>query len=673
MKRTASVLAATLALGGLATAAAQATPPGSGHPTGDQLNRGSWRSLGPSDIPGDALSLAVHPTVPGLVFVGLRDAGVWRTSDHGRTWVPTSAFQCATPVAIVLDPENPLRLWVAVEGRPDWSWPPQPCGVMSSEDGGRSWRSSTISTTCHIVDLVRAPRTGTLVLATTCDLWRSSDDGVSFAITRHQARWAGLEVVAATSTFLAAGTGDAAGVFRSTDLGQTWVRAGIGNNDPARVGEGRLAVSSDRDRLVYWAAADTAVPPRFLGLWRSTDDGVTFQLIYDATEPHPWDPVALRNGGTMCGLAVDPADPNHLLLGVSGLHESLDGGLSYTATWECANEVAWSSLDPSEVWVAGPSGVAASADGGLTFVGRDSGIVAASVTHVAASAADPNAMIATTTATDIVTDKPPRWHQATTSWPAYIVAIDPHDPLTMYADHGDLLRSTDQGRHWSTLASAYSYSGSHALRIDACDPTTLWWATSSKIFKVSTIDGTIESPPLPFSFFYAMAIAQAPAEPSTLAVLTERGVLVTTSGGVQWMNRGAESLPFGGQGVDMAFDALDPRRLVVTISPGWLGLPSVYLSDNLSGSWYPAGEGLTAESVYTVVSEATPPYRYFAGTDNGVFVSHDRGESWEPLLPRLPLAAVLDLVIPDGSTTLVAATAGRGIWAIALDELPTVD
>ena len=85
-------------------------------------------------------------------------------------------------------------------------------------------------------------------------------------------------------------------------------------------------------------------------------------------------------GGRVTGLAVDPVDPNVMLVGgdMLGVGLSEDGGHSWQATsgfssWEI-NAFTWPASDPRVVWVGTLSGPYESMDGGHTWVSRRAGM-----------------------------------------------------------------------------------------------------------------------------------------------------------------------------------------------------------------------------------------------------------------------------------------------------------
>jgi ligand-binding sensor domain-containing protein len=63
------------------------------------------------------------------------------------------------------------------------------------------------------------------------------------------------------------------------------------------------------------------------------------------------------------------------------------------------------------------------------------------------------------------------------------------------------------------------------------------------------------------------------------------------------------------------------------------------------------------------------PY-ILVGTDIGVYLSRDRGASWEKYGAGLPRAVVMDLVVDAERHRVVASTLGRGMWTAVLPAEP---
>ena len=52
----------------------------------------------------------------------------------------------------------------------------------------------------------------------------------------------------------------------------------------------------------------------------------------------------------------------------------------------------------------------------------------------------------------------------------------------------------------------------------------------------------------------------------------------------------------------------------------------------------------------------------YAGTDNGLYITFNLGESWQPFSQGLPETGVNDIYINDSNGEMTVATLGRGIY-----------
>ena len=44
------------------------------------------RSIGPAMTSGRVMSIAVHPSNPGIIYVGTASGGLWKTTNGGASW-----------------------------------------------------------------------------------------------------------------------------------------------------------------------------------------------------------------------------------------------------------------------------------------------------------------------------------------------------------------------------------------------------------------------------------------------------------------------------------------------------------------------------------------------------------------------------------------------------------
>ncbi|HNG96235.1 MAG TPA: hypothetical protein PLB32_25765, partial [Acidobacteriota bacterium] len=109
---------------------------------------------------------------------------------------------------------------------------------------------------------------------------------------------------------------------------------------------------------------------------------------------------------------------------------------------------------------------------------------------------------------------------------------------------------------------------------------------------------------------------------------------------------------------DIAVDPQSPETLYVSISGFHSG--HIYKSTNGGKNWKDISGMLPDVPANTVLLNPQKPSEVLLGTDIGVFVSADEGQTWA-IVPGLPIVPVFDLA---GNTNvgIFAATHGRGVF-----------
>src|SRR5882672_6422952 len=131
------------------------------------------RSIGPAFTSGRVIGLAVDPNNPSHYFVAAASGGVWKTLNAGTTWTPVFDREGSYSIGcIVLDPKNPLTVWVGTGENNSQRSVSYGNGVYRSDDGGKSWKNVGLRTSEHIGRIAIDPKDSNIVyVAAQGPLW----------------------------------------------------------------------------------------------------------------------------------------------------------------------------------------------------------------------------------------------------------------------------------------------------------------------------------------------------------------------------------------------------------------------------------------------------------------------------------------------------------------------
>jgi len=166
-------------------------------------------------------AVAVSATDPNIVWVGTGENssrnsvawgdGVYKSTDGGVSWTNVGLKDSMHIGRIVIDPKNPNVVFVGALGR---LWGPnQERGVYKTTDGGKSWdRSLYVDDKTGVIDLEMNPNNNREIFAAMWQRLRKPYD------------------------FISGGSGS--GLYKSSDSGKTWrhITKGLPNTNFGRIG-----------------------------------------------------------------------------------------------------------------------------------------------------------------------------------------------------------------------------------------------------------------------------------------------------------------------------------------------------------------------------------------------------------------------------------------------------
>lgn len=335
-----------------------------------------WTPIGVGG--GLVQSLAVDPTVPGVVYAAVGSAGIYRSDDAAQTWRwrGTPTVNVDTWTSVIVAPDDPQRLYATTRPTQVSSG-----GVYTSGDGGLHWQE-LFRTRLGFTRVAVSPNGTLLVTTPDSEVFRSTDGGATWSavlVTGFQndpPPGVAIDPLAPETDY----AWGREGLWRSLDSGAAWTKIGTFPDGEPVNGVSALVFPGTRPGFLY------ALLRR--RLYRSEDGGMTWSggalLSANALAVEPTHPLTVyaagsevyvsHDGGETAtelavppgfplpvfsgGIAVSPAAPGTLYLGVPprGVAVSVDGG----AHWMLSQQRGLSANPPSFFntgLFAAPSGV----------------------------------------------------------------------------------------------------------------------------------------------------------------------------------------------------------------------------------------------------------------------------------------------------------------------------
>jgi photosystem II stability/assembly factor-like uncharacterized protein len=264
---------------------------------------------------------------------------------------------------------------------------------------------------------------------------------------------------------------------------------------------------------------------------------------------------------------------------------------------------------------------------------------------------------------------------------AQCLAVDPHDPDTVYAGLRErgVQRTRDGGRSWTdcglpepgvfslavSAADGAVYAGTEPSRLFRSDDRGESWRESEALLELPSRP-TWSFPPRPWTS-HVRWIAPSPHDGDLLLVGIELGGLMrSTDGGATWEDhrpgaqRDVHSLAWHPRASDRAYEA---------------GGGGAAFSEDSGETWQPADAGRDRHYTWSVAVDPDDPELWYVSASTGPFAAHGRGdpqarlyrrtagEQWRELAGGLPeplQAMPYALVAADGR--LFAGLADGQIW-----------
>ena len=634
-------------------------------------------------------ALAIQQNNPNTVWVGTGEGnprnsvslggGLYKTMDGGRTWKIMGLEKTMNIHRILIDPQNTNTVYVGAIGNP--FAPHAERGLYKTSDGGDTWKLILhTNDTSGVADMVMDP---------------TNPNKLFVCMWQHQRTpW----------SFTSGGPGS--GFYMTLDGGKNWTKLGKANGLPDTTGRIGIAIAPSEPDVVYAMVEATKN-----GLYRSEDGGFNWTLVNSDRNVVTNRPFYFQD------IMVDPQNENRLYNIYQMISQSDDGGKTFRTIIPYSgvhpDHHAWwiHPKDPSFIINGNDGGIAISRDRGRSWQ-FDEKLPLGQFYHINVDNMLPYHVMGGL--------------QDNGSWrgPAYVwadggirnsywqsvgggdgfdVIPDPSDNSWVYSmsQGGNLgRRHVETGERWSIRPpmpdpnTRIRFNWNAAFGQDPFDPNTIYYG--SQFVHKSTNKGAswqIISPDLTTNdpekqkqdenggltiditnaenHCTILVIEPSQKERGVLWVGTDDGQLqLTRDGGNTWTNLSSniKGMPKNAWIHQIRASKYNAGEAFVVVNNYRMGDMGTYIfrTTDYGKTWVNmmAGKANVRGYALCVLQDPAQPNLIFAGTEHGLWISFDNGNSFQQFKNGYPSVSTYDLAIQEREADLAIATFGRALYVL---------
>ena len=642
---------------------------------------------------GSVGAVAVAESDDNVVYVGMGEHavrgvmthhgdGVYKSTDAGKTWQKMGLDLTQHIARILIHPKDPNIVYIAAQGALYSNSKER--GIFKSVDGGASWKN-----VLYVND-----KTGCSEI--------SMDMNNPMII--YAAMW---EHGRLPWKVISGGSGS--GLYKSTDGGGHWEK--ITEGLPKEMGKMSIAVCRSNSEKVF-ALIESDSEKEEGGLYMSTDAGKNWSQVSD-------DNHLIQRAWYYIELFPDPLNENTLYVMSASAFKSIDGG----KTWEDISAIhgdyhnLWiNPVNSNNMIISDDGGSAITFNQGKTWSSQHNQPTAQFYRvnvdnqfpyHIYGGQQDNSSV-------NIASREPGSSGIGTSSWTysaggeSAFLAFNPDDPnfvlggsyqgtievLNAKAKAGTnimaapiqyLTRDAKDMKYrfnwnapiiWSRYEPLVFYHGSQYL-LKTTDLGKTWTEASPDLTRNDKEKQG--KPGVPYTneavgaenYGTLSYIMESPLEKGVIYTGSDDGlVYLTKDGGAHWQNITPAGLP------ECLINAIEispfdkaTAYIATTRYKFNEHTPGLYKTTDYGKSWIKISSGIPNGAFTRVVREDDKRKGLlFAGTETGIYISWNGGNTWEPFQLNLPVCPITDLRIHQGN--LIASTSGRSFWI--LDDLSLI-
>tara|TARA_R110000787_G_scaffold28923_4_gene78747 strand:+ start:25157 stop:28309 length:3153 start_codon:yes stop_codon:yes gene_type:complete len=648
-----------------------------------------WENISDGFFGGSIGAIAVSTDDPNVMYVGGGEStvrgnvssgyGVWKTENAGQSWEHIGLKKSRHIPRIVIHPRDHNTVFAAVLG--NIYKPTADRGIYKSTDGGKTWENKLfVNENAGAVDLIMDATNPRILYASTWNLRR-------------------------TPYSLSSG-GDGSALWKSTDSGETWTE--ISKNEGFAEGIlGNIGVTvSPVNNNTVWAIVENKDKG---GVYKSTDGGETWKLINSERKLR-------QRAWYYSRIYADPQDAEVVYVLNVRYHKSTDGGKTYS-TFNAPHG------DHHDLWIAPESpkrmimgddgGAQTTYDGGETWSTYHNQPTAQfyrvttddSFPYRIYAAQQDNSTIRISHRNEGWNIDEEDWEETAGGESAHIT-IDPENNdivyggsydgfLTRYNHKTKTIRSVsvwpDNPMGHGAEDMKYRFQWNFPMFFSKHNTKKLYtfsnhvhvttnegesWKvlspdlTRNDTTKLKSSGGPITQDNTSVEYYCTIfAAAESPIKEGLLWTGSDDGLVhVSRNDGETWENVTPKGMPEW-----MMINSIEPSvynegtcYIAGTKYKTGDFEPYLYKTNDYGKSWKKITNGIPNEHFTRVLREDPVKEGFlYAGTETGIYYSHNEGTYWQPLQLNLPIVPITDLTIKNNN--LIVATQGRSLWI--LDDL----
>ena len=652
-----------------------------------------WTPIFENEATASIGAIAIQQSNPSVIWVGTGEGnprnslnggyGIYKSLDGGKNWLLMGLEKTRHIHRIIIHPTNPDIVYAAAIGSP-WGKHKER-GVYKTINGGKTWSKILYTNPkSGAADLVMDPQNPNKLIAA---MWEHKRDP-----------W-----------FFNSG-GEGSGMYITYDGGKTWKQKtsleGLPEGELGRIG---IAIAQNKPEIIY-----ALIESKKNGLYKSMDGGDTWKLMNENMDEIGNRPFYYAE------IYVDPQNENRLFSIFTYVNVSEDGGKSFNQLMPAYGVSNGIHPDHHAWWIhpnngnfmidGNDGGMNITKDGGNTwrFIGN---LPVAQFYHINVDNEIPYNIyggmqdngswrgpayvwrsqgirnsywqeISFGDGFDVIPDKDDSRYGWTMSQQGFVsrydwktgnnysvrpthpnseislrfnwnaaVNIDPKQNNTIYFGSQFVHKSIDKGETWSIISPDLTTN----------NPKKLNQYNSGGL----TIDATGAE-----NHCTILVIEPSEVEPEMLWVGTDDGrVHYTQNGGQDWteVTNNIKGLPQGSwiPQIKASKSVKGEALLVANDYRRFNYTPYVYRTKNYGKTWERIVDASDVTSyTLSIVEDPKEPNLLFLGTDDGLYISIDKGDKWTKWVEGFPTVPVKDLIIHPREHDLIIGTFGRSAWVL---------